>query len=355
MAKNAKSFVSVHTLENTSGGNISRFIDDGQLIDDMNKFGLDMVISNKGTFDRGDVLVPLVEKSGNITFQPSKLGAVSLQAMHVRPIASIKRPGSEGIPILNPNNLKEMASNKYNLYKKVLEDYQTPMHLLPLESECIADMENVIDDIASDRVVIKSNKGYGGNSTKFMSKSEALLWLSREIESREEAKDYIVQPEIMFGRLPDGICAIGTEEEKSLVKKARKDELLTELRMFVVKRGANSDIIPILRIVPEKGAMMQRQNDVYVDVDLPDDLHTALDETVLDIMDRVSSVVDGGVLHAIGAVDFYFDKHSIPHVMEANFRSPQLPITRENPVAGRAIHESVAATLADMAYNNQRK
>lgn len=344
--------VSVHTLRDTGLEKRKDIVDGGRFIDDVAAHGLQLVMSSRNTFDKGQLFVPEHNGDGGVDFRLGESDPnTPIEALYGRVISTIKAPGSEGIPMLNTNEVKTLAGSKIDLYRRVLAEYQVSTELISMEAGSFAAAADTIGNVATDTVVLKSNRGSGGYSTKIMPKANALEWVSAQILAGDTPA-HIVQPEIMFGRLPEGINAIGTDDEKALVERAKKEKLLTELRMFVVKRADQHDIAPILRVVPTEGMPMQGQNDDYVDVELPDDLMQALQEVSSDIIDRVASEADAE--YVLGAIDYYFDEHGLPHVMEANFRSPQLPVTRENPRAGRLVHTSVAHALAGMVASTKK-
>lgn len=352
MATEKSPLVAVHTLQNTTPEKSLHFVDDGRLIQDVAELGGTLVLSTRDTFDKGEYRIPHIEKDGNVQFSAASLGTDSLSALYARPTGSINRPGSESVPKLNANELKTLAGSKIELYEKVLSSYQVETHLVGFDDPlAMASIADTVHAVATDRVILKENGGFGGYSTKVMEKNDALSWISEQLETGK-TPDHVLQPQIMFGRLPDGIAAVGTPDEKALVERARKDALLTELRMFVVKRGEDLDMVPILRVVPDKTLAMKGTNDDYIDVEMPDDLLAALRFSTADIMNRATAAA-GDVEFALGAVDYYFDEQGLPAVMEANFRSPQLPITSENPIAGRALHKSIAKTL--IAMSNQKE
>lgn len=343
--------VSVHTLRDTRLEKRKDIVDGGRFIDDVAVHGLQLVMSSRNTFDKGQLFIPEHAADGGVDFRLGELDPETpIEALYGRVISTIKAPGSEGIPMLNTNEVKTLAGSKIDLYRRVLADYQVPTELISMEAGSFDAAAETISGVTTDTVVLKSNRGAGGYSTKIMPKAEALEWVAAQIATGE-APAHIVQPEIMFGRLPEGIKAIGTDDEKTLVERAKKEKLLTELRMFVVKRASQHDIVPILRVVPSEGMPMQGQNDDYVDVELPDDLMEVLQAVSGDIIDRVA--VEADAEYVLGAIDYYFDEHGLPHVMEANFRSPQLPVTRENPRAGRLVHMSVAEALAGMVTSKK--
>jgi hypothetical protein len=347
----AEKFVSVHTSGETTPDEMQEFIDHGQLAFDLAKTGLSLVLTNKKTFtEDGAVKRPIWHESG-LSFRDDRIDPDRLSAMHVRLLPKINVEGSEAIPKLNSNEVKDLARDKYDMYRRVLHDYQVPTELLSVENQTFDEMVDTIAAVDGDQVVIKKNTGSSGYSTKVLEKFEAVDWLSRELTAEGGMKPHILQPKIEFGRLPADITT-SDQRYNGLVERAKREKLLTELRMFVVKRGDQHDLTPVLRIVPDEKLRMEGQNDVYVDTELPDDLERAVNEATIAITDKLSGEV-GGEKYMLGAVDYYFDKHGMPHVMEANFRSPQLPVSRDNPVAGQDTHQAVAMALADMA--NERK
>ncbi|MCL2038193.1 hypothetical protein FWG95_04320 [Candidatus Saccharibacteria bacterium] len=344
-----RNIVSVHTSIDTTDANRHKFVDDGLFVQDIAEKGLQLVLSGKRTFTEGGLVHrPFFGRDGVLSFQEEVISPDDIQAMHVRLVPSINVDGSETIPKLNSNNVKKLAGSKYELYRRVLEGYQVPTQLISTDTD-LATMEEMIAVVSGQDVVLKSNSGAGGKSTKIMPKEEALQWLISQIDSDTGLRPQILQPRIRFGRLPEEIEAVD-EAYRGLVERAKREDLLSELRMFIVKRGNAHTLAPVLRIVPNIGDKMG--NDVYVDADLPDDLYVALAETTEDIINRVAQ--ETGEEYILGAVDFYFDPERMPHVMEANLRSPELPVTRQNPLSGRKMHKAVASVLSDIVNERGR-
>lgn len=347
MSIRERDLVSVHTLTTTSPEKRRGVVDDGHLIKDLGEHGLRLVLSSKRTFTDGEAILPSLSRDGELSFASAQVDPDTIQAMHVRPYIPIRVAGSERVPMLNPNSLKELAGSKIELYRHVLHTYQVPTAFLSMEPGSFSYAAELIEEVTTPRVVLKQNAGRGGYSTRILPKVEALAWVGQQIE--EGAKPHIVQPEIMFGPIPPSVRAVkGDVKAAHLIERAREEGLLSELRMFVLKRGDEHDTIPVLRIVREEGMPMQGQNDDYVDIELDDALMVGLSDATIDITDRTAKAA-GDKAFVLGAVDFYFNPEGLPGLMEANFRSPELPTTNDTPIAGRASHRAVAKTLASMA------
>jgi glutathione synthase/RimK-type ligase-like ATP-grasp enzyme len=326
---------------------MAEFVDFGHFASDVAAHGLSVVISNKATFtEDGTVWTPRLDKNGQIDdLVATKIDPQDIAASHVRVLPEVNVAGGENIPKLNSNEVKRLARDKYGLYKRVLSDYQVETSLLSTDLQTYDEMVEVIAGVDGTEVVLKNNTGSGGRSTKTFAKEDAAAWLDEAIRSEGGLKPQILQPKLEFGRLPSDI-ETSDGDKRELLRRAQTEDLLSELRIFVVKRGMNHELVPILRIVPNSGDSMA--SDEYVDAILPNDLQKAVFEATREITDKVATEASG-TKYVLGAVDFYFDKHQAPHVMEANFRSPTLPLTEESPVAGRRMHKAVAATLAEMA------
>lgn len=353
MSEKQNPVVAIHTLRNTSPEDIAHFLDDGRLIKDLNDLGQDVVITDFDTFDNGVAQIPHLDQDGAIVLTKTSIDPKSIGAMRVRPLGPVTHPKSVDIPKLNSNSLKQFASSKIELYRQVLSDYQVPTEFLSMEKGSFDMMADIIHGVIGDEVVMKSNSGNGGFSTKILSKADALRWVAEELE-KDNPKPQVVQEKVAFGPLPEGISAIGTDQGIDLVKFARQEALLSEVRMCVLKRGDITEVVPALRVVFNKTLSMQGNNDRYVDITLDDDLNTALTDAALDIVDKATQAV-GGEKYVIGAIDFYFDEFGLPHVMDANLRSPGLPSTHTSPSNGRTAHKALAATLAAMAGEHREQ
>jgi hypothetical protein len=349
MNEKIQPIAAVLALDRTTNEKMLDFIDNGLFCDDLAAHGISLVISTRELLDKDKIIAPTVDLSGNVVLKEASLNGSSIDALNVRTSMRIKYPGYESIPKLNSNKLKASMS-KYSLYQKVLHDYQVPTYFLSSEGNHDNEFIGIINNISTENVVIKNDMGCGGSSTKILSKSEAITWLEAQIKAAPGIS-YIVQPQISFGCLPKELKAVGTQYDKDLLDRARNENLLTELRMFIVKCGEKLDIVPLLRIMPDKTVSMTHSS-VSIDIELPDSLHQTLYDISKDTTNRILDMV-GVSSHAVGAIDFYFDCYGEPRIMEANFRSPELPLTREKPIAGRAVHRAVAATLADMIKSSK--
>jgi len=344
-----RGLVSVHMLRDTTPEKQAAVLDHGRFIDDLARCGLGVVLSNKNTFLRGDAVIPAAI-GDDMVLRTEKVEPEAIDAMYARLLAPVTVEGSEDIPKLNENPLKRLAASKIDLYHQVLKDYQVPTYFVSMQREDFGEAADIISAMATDRVVLKRNSGAGGMSTRILEKADALAWVDEQIENG--AKPHILQPEVMFGVLPASITA-AHEDDRPLIDRARRERLLYELRAFVVKRGDEFDVVPILRVVPDKTKPMQGHNDDYIDIVLEDELMNVVRETSTVITENASRVA-GNIPYVIGAVDYYFDEEGTIKVMEANYRSPQLPVTRENPIAGRATHIAVADALLGMVSDNRR-
>ena len=337
--------VSIHALHDTTQEKLDLFTDSGRFANDLALHGLDLVISSKLTFDEGRAQSVSRNVAGETSYGETSIDPDRVAAMHVRLIGKVNRPGTEGVPKINTNALKGLAGSKYDLYNRVLKQDQVPTHFMSMEVDDFEATVDAINAVETENVVIKSNSGAGGYSTKIRSKMDAIDWV-RNTMGTDDAKPQILQAQIMPGSLPAGIS--GTDEySRSLIERTRKETLLHELRMFAIKRGDECDVVPVLRVVPDKNLPMQGRNDDYLDVEIEDELLTALALSSKRIMDT-ACVESGAGDFALGAIDYYFDDDGLPHVMEANLRSPQLPSTNDTPLAGRAAHASLALSFRQM-------
>ena len=342
-------FVSIHTLKDTPSEKLDLFTDEGRFADDLAAHGLELLISNKGTFESGRALNVTRTDEGVSAYVPS-IAEGEISAMHVRLIGKVNVSGSEDVLKVNDNSLKALAGSKYELYKQVLVGEQVETHFVSMQPNDFDVISDMIDAIATDNVVLKSNSGSGGHTTKIQTKKAAIQWV-RENMSETNAIPQILQAQVIPGPIPDSVRGVD-EYGKHLTERARKEGLLYELRMFAIKRGENCDMVPVLRVVPDKDLPMKGTNDDYLDVELDSELFAALALSAKKIMDDVCQKSNAGDF-ALGAIDYYFDENGIPHVMEANLRSPQLPSTNDTPIAGRNAHKALALSFREMI--DQRK
>ncbi len=337
--------VTIHTLRNTTQERLDLFTDDGRFADDLAVHGLDLLVSSRDTFDLGNVHRVTRDSDGVSSYTAESVDIDTIAAMHVRLIGSVNRSGSEDILKVNDNSLKDLAGSKYDLYEKVLSEDQVQTHFISMRPEDFEVISDTINAIATDNVVLKSNSGSGGYSTKIQNKQAAIEWVRNNM-SDADVTPQILQALVMPGGLPEGIVGVD-EYGKKLIERTRKEQLLYELRMFSVKRGEKCDVIPVLRVVPNKDLPMQGRNDDYLDVEIDDDLFAALAVSAKRIMDAACKESNAGDF-ALGAIDYYFDEEGFPHVMEANLRSPQLPSTNDTPIAGRSAHKAMALSFREM-------
>jgi hypothetical protein len=350
-SRSSEPTIAIHILTDTTDQKIDRFLDGGRLVSDLNDRGYSVALTDRNVFDATSAARRVVMGDGGYSLEDVAADVSSIHTMRSHLTIPLRRAGTEAIPKLNSNNLKELAGSKIELYERVLADYQVSTDLISMQPEDFDTIADLIHAVASKDVVLKSNAGLGGTSTRMFDKNEAIAWVAQQIEAGN-TKPHILQPKIEFGRLPDDIRGIG-EESDQLVKRARKENLLTELRFYALKNNEAIETIPVLRVVPVEGLPMQGSNDTYVEIELSDDLRIALDESTRAII-RKATDASGGDTHALGAVDYYFDSHGLPHVMEANFRTPGLPTSKLLPRAGRLVHSVLADVLVDMANNDAR-
>ncbi len=346
-SNNNLDLVSVHTRLDATTEKLDLFTDHGRFANDLAHHGLELVITNKDSFTNNTAkTVTRSLTDGSTSYDDVDINPRDIHAMYGRLISPVTRPqGSETIPKINSNELKKLASSKFELYTRVLSEEQVPTWFISMQPDDYETSVKAIEAIAGTNVVLKANKGSGGQSTKISSKHDAIAWINAEM-LKPEPTAQILQAQINFGPIPNEVNAV-SDYGKSLIERARREGLLSELRMFTIKRDDEFDTIPVLRIVPDKSLPMQGHNDDYIDVNLPDELYNALKMSSIRIADKVCEEV-GGDRFAIGAVDYYFDYQGLPRVGEANFRSPQLPTTNETPVAGRGVFRSMAKTLHAM-------
>jgi len=344
--------IAIHTLPGSSDQMINGFLDGGKLANHLNDRGYAVNLTNRDVFDSTSAALRVISSGDGYSLQPTDADISSIDAMYSRLAAPIRRPGTESIPKLNSNELKTLAGSKIDLYRQVLSEYQVPTQLISMKADDFSETADLIHAVATGTVVLKGNSGFGGASTNVLDKKEAVSWVAQQIEAGNE-KLHILQPKIEFGRLPDGIQGVG-EENASIVDRARRENLLTELRFYALKKNDTIDTVPVLRVVPTAGLPMQGSNDIYVEIDLSDDLREVLDETTRTIVRKATDAVKGSS-HALGAIDYYFDVNGLPHVMEANFRTPGLPASNLLPRAGHLAHTLLADVLVSMAQDKSTK
>lgn len=345
---NPEQTIVVNTLRNTSDEKHHQVMDNGMFIDDLAKHGLEPLVTNRDSYDTGVVLRPRLEADGTLVFNPETVAVESLSnvlSMHNRVLGEMLAPAAASIPMLNANELKQYASSKYRLYNDVLEPHQVHTELLTIDKDSFSNISEIVDAVASESVIIKSNSGSGGSSTEVLKKSTVVEW-AQELLKQDKKGEYIIQPKIEFGPIPQGIQGV-TEDEKALINRARSQNLLSELRMLTVKSGEKFQFVPVMRVVVEQGQRMGSASDTYVDVNLPDELNEQLCNTSKAVVAQTAEKA-GDIQNVLAAVDYYFTPSGEIKIMEANFRSPQIPRTRNNPVAGRQIHQAVASALASM-------
>ncbi|PLS80578.1 hypothetical protein CYG49_04900 [Candidatus Saccharibacteria bacterium] len=344
----AESTVAIHTLRNSKPAKLEQVVDHGRFLRDLADKKLSVVITNLNTFKAGELLRPVVDSDGTVRFTPETVAVESLAglvSMHNRVLGPLTHEAATGIPRVNSNELKEYANSKSRLNSEILGEYQVPTLLIPTDPAEIGTAIEMLGSIEGSRVIVKKDNGSGGGSTQRLDKAEAAQWLE-QFFADEQRSAHVMQPEIIFGTLPETIRGV-SEQEEDLVRRSRQEGLLTELRLFVVKRQNEADIIPIGRIVADKDDRMGGASDTYVDVTVDDSLMNELAPVAQGIIDKTVERSKSAPF-AVGAVDFYFLPDGGFGVMEANIKSPQLPRTRDNAVAGRAVHRALAKTLATM-------
>lgn len=347
---NTEKLVTIHTLPNSKPEKYEEVMDHGRFVADLEGQGLTPVITNRQSFNSGEILRPRLDESGRLTFREETIaldGLRSAAAMHNRVLSSLTAPEAALIPKLNDNAIKDYARSKYRLYEDILHDYQAPTSFLAIEQDGFTDIAAALESIETQHVVLKSDSGTGGKSMEKVERTEVASWAAHLLE-QGKAGAYILQPDIAFGKIPAGIQGVG-ESARNLITRARRDNLLSELRMLTVKNGSSYDFVPIMRVVTEEGERMGSASDVYVDIDVPDELESQLRDVSRTVVEEAAAKA-GGISQVLAAADYYFTDDGQPRIMELNLRSPQIPRSRVNPVAGRRIHEVVANSLAAMSH-----
>lgn len=343
------STVAINTLRSTGPNRLAEYTDHGLFVRDLGERGLDLVMTNIDTYKEGGDVIRVHASEADVQFSPATIQLDTLTSMHNRIVFPQTSPKAAHIPMLNSNVLKGFVGSKHHMYEMVsmLGGHQVQTELIRMNDDAFNDLKRVLDVFADERdITVKSDSGTGSKSTLHMTIDQLATYIDTQMQ-QDKKPNLIVQPTIYFGPLPAGITG-RSKEDKALVRSARQNGLLNELRVMTIMSGDKQTYVPMLRVVAQKGEAMGDGSDVYVDIDIDQTLFDTVSyiagEVVKETADRA-----GGVDHVLAAVDFYFDTNGRPMIMEANMRSPAIPITRENPHVGRLVHSAIADTLHDMS------
>lgn len=134
-------------------------------------------------------------------------------------------------------------------------------------------------------------------------------------------------------RLPDGLGPVG---EDGVGEEA--------LRMYVVKDGNVSTIVPVLRYKDASGVH-------FADISLPDNLSDQATEIARIVSDRIAR--GAGVRHLVGAFTMATTNGSDLVIVRSHFKNPEFPVTTEAPRAARRLFGATARALANMASERE--
>lgn len=334
--------VAFHLSANTSPEVRDKFLDHGRFPADIAQRGLDLVLTHKGSFQaggsglvaRGDDLIPV---------PMTELDIPALYTRLVPPVNAV--PGD--IKRLNPNELKQFASSKERVMSVVPDDLKIESHYV--DARNFDDARRIVEEMDHvERFVVKSDRGFGGMSVHAVDRAGLAEYVDTLIGT-DSSQRLIVQQQISYGSLPESIQGYGECGEDEKVKRVRQDGTPSELRIFIAHFGGRTTYVPVLRVFDgETRNGIAPSGDVYVDVEVSDTLISQLSEQTSSIVSAAAKEA-GAPNYYLAAVDWFYDDTGRWRVMEANLRSPTPPRTRDNPKAGRAVHEAIADTLAYMA------
>ncbi|MBP9738377.1 hypothetical protein KBD20_01680 [Candidatus Saccharibacteria bacterium] len=344
MSTSVKPVIGVHVIKDPEAGGVfvRQALDQGNFLPVLRERGLDVVVTNKASFDKGGVwLSPSVTKDGELSFSEEHAAVDGLVAVYSRVVLSHPYIDTIGVPQLNPTSVKEYGRSKSNMIGSFGE-LGIPTSVVSDESLDDLDLENFED------FVVKPANGRLGAGFQRVSRQDVVSTLEHVFSSNQKA-ECVVQPYLGVGKISGGIVGV-SKEDQALIELARQNNVPSELRIFVIKNSTGCQTIPVLRIAA-KDTQYLDGNDVYVDVELTQDVDVSLCEYSAVIVGQTAQTI-GTESPIVAAVDYLYDGNQY-WVMEANFRTPTLPQTSSNPHTAKHIYPVIADTLYEMNGGGQ--
>lgn len=246
-------------------------------------------------------------------------------------------------PILNPNAVRKMARDKYNIAKDVfkpLDLYNRDFVKLDIDKS-ESEINSVIDLISGDEIVAKPVSGMRSRGVFVGNKSEVMTKLV------DRQKDYIIEEKLNFNNAFPRIRAIN-EIEQNKLNKANAEGLNKELRMYYF---GNKEWDSVVRTAPlgEKNFV----SDEWINIDL-ETIPIDLIDKSNDVISKIQSLLTERDREFHLAIDWVFADSSSNHqptwqIMEVNAAEPQLVQLDENYEVGSRQHKKLAAQLSRIA------
>lgn len=318
------------------------------LINTIRSHGVDVVVSRGAAAldvqkaEVRDVVRP--EYSGEKAAALVSLGTVGLWDVDV--VRSIVRPVQvdTSTPFLNPNEIRTLARNKFEVAKTVLR----PAGVYHRESVVLHDsaIPNEISDrvssLTGDFVVAKPVNGQRSRGVLVGNKPE----IATALLSAEDAT-YMVEEKLDFSHAFPQLRAIN-ESEQHRLDTANDMGVNKELRMYYFGNGEWDTVGRVAQV-----GETDFSNDKWLYLDL-DSIPDSVREGGAEVVSRLKSIIGNDEFNI--ALDWvYASSASQPEatwqVMELNAAEPQLVQISQNPEVGRRQHEKLAGQISRIALS----
>lgn len=331
--------VAIHTLSPKEGDTcfIQKALDDGKFLDTLRDRELTPVITSQSSYKEGGRWLDIRRTKAGVALSSVLSSPDTLGAVYSRVVVPHPYIDELGIAQLNTTQMKHFGKNKGNMVG-LLGEYEIPTRVITPEYE----PELLFDE--ADQLVLKPIDGRLGRGFQTFQPAELSARL-QQMFTESTYQEFLLQPYVGRGVIPSGVTGVSAEDNEVL-NYAKVQSIPAELRLFIIKNGSKNVTVPVMRVAA-RGTDYLEGNDAYLDVALSDTLEDMLTTNAVEIVDRIAASTEDAQ-HVIAAVDYLYDGECF-WVIEANFRSPTLPMTSTNPHAARSIYPAVADTLYSMS------
>lgn len=318
------------------------------LINEIRKHGVDVVVARGiGSLSETDgeahnVIRPDYSTDGQDVVI-HRMGSIGLNEFGV--IRNIVRPMivDTDTPFLNPNNIRQLARDKFAISEHVLQESGVyNRRLVQLENgKSPLEIAETLSTVPGDIVVAKPIGGQRSRGVFVDTKEH----LSKSLNAIEEP--YLVEEKLDFSMPFPGIRAIN-ETEQARLNYANSNGVNKELRMYYF---GNGDWDSVGRIARPGETNFLSDEWLYID-------HESIPGTVIDGAERVIRKLCQitGTDEFNIALDWVYASSTSQfepswQVMEVNAAEPQLVQLHEHEDVGRRHHQKMAIQIARIALS----
>jgi hypothetical protein len=287
-----------------------------------------------------DVVRPSFGPLDEVTIQ--RLGNIGFTEYGV--VRSIVRPVDiKDVPVLNPNDIRAMARNKFEMANDILIPAKTyGRHAAFFDPHGgVENIKDVLDAFPGDLVVAKPNGGMRSKGVHVGTKYE----VARRLEG--VTVPYVIEEKLDLAHPMPGVKGLD-EGEQLRLDKANESGVNKELRVYYFGNGIWDGVGRIA-----KPGETDFRDDKWLQVDL-DSIPPELITRGNDIINRIWGKIGTDEINI--AIDWVFaSSASEPaaswRIMELNAAEPQLVQVNQHEVVGKRQHRKLAVQIARIAVN----